>query len=281
MNAQIELLFNPFFYIPVITFVVGQAIKVGLHLAKGQNALKYLLASGGMPSVHTATVVALATTAVFTLGATEPLTGVLVIFAFIVVYDSFGVRRSAGEQAITLNRLIADLSKHNELSGKYKHLREILGHKPEETAAGGALGLLSGWVLVKYPGLLTIFTIEKLFDEPVFSATTLRGFLMFFGSILVAGVLLKIWFAGKKISPAKKNFHNKLFIFSLVSSLYGLFYAYVAFEGVAVLSFPIWFILGVAALIAWGITLSSHFHTKYQAERDEWSESERKNKWLT
>ena len=276
-----DILLNPFFYVPFLTFVIGQTVKFVLQLIKGEYDLKYLVASGGMPSVHTATTVSLATTAVLMLGPSDPLAAVLLIFAGIVVYDSFGVRRSAGEQAVLLNRLIADLEKQHELLGKYKKIREVLGHKPGETLVGGVLGVAMGWLFVKYPDLLRIVSIDKLFSVPIFSQSMLRGFVVFFGGLTVWAVIFRIWSLGKKYKGVRQKFYKKIFVFTLSGGLFGLLYGLLAFQQASVLSFPFWFIAGIILWFAWGINLSSYYYKKYQKEHDEWTEQERKNKWLT
>src|SRR6185369_6168330 len=68
--------------------------------------------------------------------------GFAVIFAAIVMYDSFGVRRSSGEQAAAINMLIESLDRNRvKLARPDLHLREILGHQPREVTAGAILGV--------------------------------------------------------------------------------------------------------------------------------------------
>jgi hypothetical protein len=70
--------------------------------------------------------------------------GLTVIFAGIVMYDSFGVRRSSGEQAIAINHILENLEQRGSLSQPQHHLRELLGHKPLEVSVGAVLGLVLG-----------------------------------------------------------------------------------------------------------------------------------------
>ncbi len=137
---------NVTFYliVPFVTWAVAQAIKFFLALVRGDVDLRYLYASGGMPSVHSAVVTSLATWALIAGGPNNPLFGFAAVLAAIVMYDSFGVRRSAGEQAKTINKLIADLSKSGGLKNvdDYSQMREILGHKPLEVVIGSILGFV-------------------------------------------------------------------------------------------------------------------------------------------
>ena len=60
---------------------------------------KRIMQAGGMPSSHSAVVVALTTMIAKTEGIHSPLFGVSLIFSFVVMYDAAGVRRAAGKQA--------------------------------------------------------------------------------------------------------------------------------------------------------------------------------------
>lgn len=134
---------TPYLLIPLLVRVIAQGIKFVLAYFRGDFDLRYLFASGGMPSVHSAVVCSLATVAFIESGFNNPLFGITGILAAIVMYDSFGVRRSAGEQAKTLNTLIADLGECGSIrnADQYDQLRVILGHKPLEVLVGAALGV--------------------------------------------------------------------------------------------------------------------------------------------
>ncbi|MCL2497107.1 MAG: divergent PAP2 family protein [Symbiobacteriaceae bacterium] len=98
--------------------------------------------SGGMPSSHTAAVVAL-TVAIGRLHAWDSAVfAISLVNTIIVMYDAAGVRRSAGDQARILNILITQFPDLQEL--QREQLREILGHTPFEVLAGAALGLIMG-----------------------------------------------------------------------------------------------------------------------------------------
>lgn len=134
---------TPYLYVPFAAWAIAQLIKFSLAFIKGDVNVRYLYASGGMPSVHSAVVCSLATWALIDGGLASPLFGFTAVFAGIVMYDSFGVRRSAGENAKTLNRLITDLSINGSLrnAAEYTRMREILGHQPLEVIIGAILGI--------------------------------------------------------------------------------------------------------------------------------------------
>jgi len=155
---------SQYLYVPLFTWALAQAVKFSLAVIKGQYKPALLFSSGGMPSVHSATVASLATVALIDGGPISPLFGITGVFAAIVMYDSLGVRRSAGEQARALNHLIDDLMQAGTIKshGKYGHLKEVLGHRPLEVAVGAIMGfLLTGVFMIstlqeRLPWLLSL-----------------------------------------------------------------------------------------------------------------------------
>ncbi len=133
---------TPYLYVPLLAWLIAQLIKTAIEIIKGDADVRYLYASGGMPSAHSAVVCSLAGYTFYHQGINSPLFGVTAIIAGIVMYDSFGVRRSAGEQARTLNTLIAEMARTGNLRkpDDYGQLREILGHQPLEVIVGAILG---------------------------------------------------------------------------------------------------------------------------------------------
>ncbi|KAF0932023.1 hypothetical protein E2562_007830 [Oryza meyeriana var. granulata] len=61
--------------------------------------------SGGMPSTHSAAVVAVATSLGLERGFADSIFGMSMVFAAIVMYDAQGVRREVGKHARVLNKL--------------------------------------------------------------------------------------------------------------------------------------------------------------------------------
>jgi acid phosphatase family membrane protein YuiD len=141
---------SEYLYVPLITWATAQCIKFVIAIFKGEYKPSLLFSSGGMPSVHSATVSSLAMVALIEGGPASPLFGITGVFAAIVMYDSLGVRRAAGEQAKVLNRLIGDLETTGAVKGahRYGHLREILGHRPLEVVIGAVLGVVMACVFL-------------------------------------------------------------------------------------------------------------------------------------
>lgn len=97
-----------------------------------------LIGDGGMPSGHSATVTALATSAALIFGCASTEFAICAIVAVIVMHDASGVRLESGKQA----KLINELLEHLHLMIQEKKLKEILGHTPVQVLAGALLGVL-------------------------------------------------------------------------------------------------------------------------------------------
>ena len=140
-----QLARNQTLWIALSAWALAQLIKIiieFIHTKKFNKSL--LVSSGGMPSSHTALVVAMAVSVGCADGFASPVFGLALILCFIVMYDAAGVRRAAGNQAAAINILFRSL----EDSGMKldKNLKELLGHSPLEVIAGALLGIVIGFV---------------------------------------------------------------------------------------------------------------------------------------
>lgn len=139
-----DLLSNEIFISAATAWLIAQILKTLIHafLTKDFD-LERMYGSGGMPSSHSSTVTALATSCYFVHGAASSEFAISVILAIIVMYDARGVRRETGIQAKVLNNLmelLADI--HNELMPIDEKLKEFVGHTPLQVVAGAILGLV-------------------------------------------------------------------------------------------------------------------------------------------
>ena len=127
-----------------VSWITAQVIKSVIWIIQKQRfSFISLVASGGMPSSHSATVCALATATGRLNGFNSVDFAISFILAFIVMYDAAGVRRSAGEQAKILNRMMEDIER-GETENMPKRLKELIGHTPLQVFAGAALGIMVG-----------------------------------------------------------------------------------------------------------------------------------------
>ncbi|MBR3761126.1 MAG: divergent PAP2 family protein [Lachnospiraceae bacterium] len=138
-----DLLSNEIFISAATAWLIAQILKTLIHafLTKDFD-LERMYGSGGMPSSHSSTVTALATSCYFVHGAASSEFAIALILAIIVMYDARGVRRETGIQAKVLNNLmelLADI--HNELMPIDEKLKEFVGHTPLQVVAGAFLGL--------------------------------------------------------------------------------------------------------------------------------------------
>lgn len=113
--------------------IFGMAGKNRRVFHSGERSL--LMPSGGMPSTHTATVVAFAVFTGLDSGWGSGLFGLSLLLASIVIYDSMGVRYSSGRQGEALNQLI------EESKSKVRLVRISHGHRPIEVLVGAAIGI--------------------------------------------------------------------------------------------------------------------------------------------
>lgn len=139
-----EIINNHALLAAVLAWFVAQLLKVMLVLLKERRwDVSRMIGSGGMPSSHSALVVALAVTIGKTLGFQSTEFAIATALALVVMYDAANVRRAAGKQAELLNKIVEDLYRGKHIDGE--RLKELLGHTPIEVAAGALLGIVVGW----------------------------------------------------------------------------------------------------------------------------------------
>jgi acid phosphatase family membrane protein YuiD len=103
--------------------------------------LRYLVSAGGMPSSHSAVVVALATRIGIDTGLASTPFALATVFAAVVMYDAAGVRRAVSIQARILNRMLTEMIEAQHFNEE--RLRELIGHTPFEVFVGALLGALA------------------------------------------------------------------------------------------------------------------------------------------
>lgn len=99
----------------------------------GESAL---FLSGGMPSGHSATVVALSMSIGLMEGFNTTTFAISGILAVIVMYDAIKVRYSSGVQGDTINSLIKEQKSH------IAKVRVAHGHTPLEVVVGALVGVV-------------------------------------------------------------------------------------------------------------------------------------------
>lgn len=129
------------------SWLTAQVLKTIINFAITKNfKAERLVGAGGMPSSHSALVVALVIATAKTCGVDSAVFAIAAALAAIVMYDAMGVRRAAGEQAKVLNMFIdhwiEKISWQDKDLPQIKQLKEMLGHTPLEVIGGIIVGIV-------------------------------------------------------------------------------------------------------------------------------------------
>jgi uncharacterized protein len=136
------LLANDVLVACAIAWVVAQFTKPLIYYVHYRRLnLRYFVSAGGMPSSHSAVVVALATRIGIDTSLNSVAFALAAVFAAVVMYDAAGVRRAVSLQARVLNRMLTEMLEAQHFNER--RLRELIGHTPFEVFVGGLLGALS------------------------------------------------------------------------------------------------------------------------------------------
>ena len=125
---------------PLIAWLVAHCLKV-LILAIKTKRLNLRPGPGSMPSGHSAIVVSVLTIIGLSEGITNPLFGLALAVAMIVVYDAVHVRFAVGEQAKAIGRIV------KEAKLKIEAPKIVRGHTYPEMIVGSLIGFLIGCVV--------------------------------------------------------------------------------------------------------------------------------------
>lgn len=135
---------NPVIDCALLAWFVAQTIKVllGLFIHRRLD-ISLFVTSGGMPSSHSALVVACTAAIGKLYGIQGPVFALSVIMSSVVMYDACNVRRSAGDTARLVNQLLEHVERLTA-EDFADSLREVMGHTPLQVLMGALLGLAVG-----------------------------------------------------------------------------------------------------------------------------------------
>lgn len=143
MTPWNEIIHNVILIAPITAWLIAQISKTIIHMIfNKQFVAERIIGGGGMPSAHSATVCALATSVAFKCGLSTPFFAICAIFATVTMYDAMGVRRETGRQGEVLNDLIETFKKMGKEVGPDKALKELIGHSPLQVLIGAILGII-------------------------------------------------------------------------------------------------------------------------------------------
>jgi acid phosphatase family membrane protein YuiD len=146
-----DFLDNQILIICLVSWALAQIIKTVIVLVQEKRiAWDFLIGSGGMPSSHTATVTALATSIGLIYGVGSIYFSIAAVLAIIVIYDAAGVRQSVGQHSVVLNRIIKEFTFKTPRPEFEKAFREFVGHTPFQVFMGVILGIAVAWLWVLF-----------------------------------------------------------------------------------------------------------------------------------
>jgi hypothetical protein len=123
----------------VSALVIAQTLKIFLYWYQHREfSWCEFVATGGMPSSHSAIVVSLATIVYLQEGLSTSFVVSLVV-ALMVIRDAFGVRRSVGEEGQIINRIMKKLRMNADT-----HFS--MGHTPLQVLVGSVIGFVTALV---------------------------------------------------------------------------------------------------------------------------------------
>lgn len=126
----------------ILAAFTGQIIKFMLFTVRTRKInFKIFTTTGGMPSTHSAGVMALSTMIGIIEGYDSMLFAASFGFSLVIMYDAAGLRRAAGKTAACLNKVMEEIYNH-DLKAVGGKLKELLGHTPLEVFVGAVYGIL-------------------------------------------------------------------------------------------------------------------------------------------
>lgn len=157
METLQVLLHNKMFMAPIMGWLTAQILKTIIHFAMTKEFVtERLIGSGGMPSSHSSTVVALMYATAYCKGITGFEFPMATALAIIVMYDAMNVRMETGKQSIILNLFLKneEIVKllQNSDKGEWAKiiLKEYVGHTPTQVLGGILVGVLVGYLVCHF-----------------------------------------------------------------------------------------------------------------------------------
>lgn len=148
MHDLYGLFQNSVLWCAVAAWFAAQALKIPTYwLIEKQLDWKRFFGSGGMPSSHTAFVIALTIMIGAAEGFDTSLFAAAVVLSAIVMYDASGVRRETGVQGQVLNEIVRKVFVDGQPITDVE-LKELVGHTKVEVAGGFIVGVLTALVFI-------------------------------------------------------------------------------------------------------------------------------------
>ena len=147
---------NSVLFWSLLSCLLAQFFKIIFNFfTTGEFRFGIMFETGGMPSSHSALITGATSGIGFQLGFNSSIFALAIAVSLIVMYDSSGVRKSAGIQAAEINKLSKKLDPKSKVD-----LKETLGHTKFEVVVGSLLG-----PLITLPGIAFIGSPLNIFDS--------------------------------------------------------------------------------------------------------------------
>lgn len=141
----LKILTNSILLVPTCSWLIAQILKTIINAIMNRKIQwSRLFGDGGMPSGHSATVMALAMMCGFESGFDSVAFAIAAILAVVVMHDASGVRRETGKQAasiISMAEVINDYLSESDANIKTDKLKVLVGHTPLQVLFGALLGI--------------------------------------------------------------------------------------------------------------------------------------------
>ncbi len=148
------------FVVCLLSWFIAQLIKIIINTVKyfwakkkgikrGKITVSTFFKLGGMPSSHTATVIALSGCIALTEGWNSPIFAVSGVFAFITMFDAFMVRLPVQRLTEAFNRLQAKVC-----GDEVEDVKKVEGHTIPEIIGGFIVGISVALFMVEVVGFL-------------------------------------------------------------------------------------------------------------------------------
>ncbi len=142
----LDIIGNDVLIVSLASWFVAQLTKIVINgIVTKRFDIERLVGDGGMPSGHSATVTAMALMTGFRLGFDNPIFGIAMIFAIVVMHDATGVRQEAGKHArsiIELTEIFNEYLVEHDEEVKLEKLKTLVGHTPLQVVCGAGVGII-------------------------------------------------------------------------------------------------------------------------------------------
>ena len=148
MQVVTDILSNRILIAAFFGWLSAQVLKTILFVLVNKTFdPERLVGDGGMPSSHSATVMALVTATFFHYGAGSFEFAIAGVMALIVMHDAMGVRRETGIQAKVINNMMDWFQQMDSDIPVEEKLKEFVGHTPLQVMFGAILGIIVGTIV--------------------------------------------------------------------------------------------------------------------------------------